>query len=116
MMRERICKIVKWLLPLLFIAYMGGITFFTHIHIVNGVTIAHSHPYQQGSEHEHSTTEFELFQLLNTVLLTGSIFIGILLAGLFASSYRPKFVFTCPELCTIGIKHLSPRAPPAFYV
>jgi len=30
---------MKYILPLLFIAYLGGITLFTHSHVVNGVII-----------------------------------------------------------------------------
>ena len=35
----------------MFISYMAGITLFTHSHVVNGVTIVHSHPFKKGSEH-----------------------------------------------------------------
>ena len=46
---------MKWFLPVLFISYMAGITLFTHSHVVNGVTIVHSHPFKKGSEHSHTT-------------------------------------------------------------
>ena len=39
-------NIMKCFLPLLFIAYLGGITLFTHSHVVNGVIIVHSHPFK----------------------------------------------------------------------
>ena len=42
---------MKWFLPVLFISYMAGITLFTHSHVVNGVTIVHSHPFKKGGEH-----------------------------------------------------------------
>ncbi|MGN0189762.1 MAG: hypothetical protein ACI395_09630 [Candidatus Cryptobacteroides sp.] len=32
------------LLPLLFVWYIGGISLFPHTHIVDGVSIVHSHP------------------------------------------------------------------------
>ena len=43
---EKLRNILKWFLPLLFIAYLGGITLFTHSHVVNGVIIVHSHPFK----------------------------------------------------------------------
>jgi hypothetical protein len=46
---------MKWFLPVLFISYMAGITLFTHSHVVNGVTIVHSHPFKKGGEHSHTT-------------------------------------------------------------
>ena len=63
---------MKWFLPVLFISYMAGITLFTHSHVVNGVTIVHSHPFKKGSEHSHTTVEFQLIHLLNHVLVTDS--------------------------------------------
>ncbi len=58
---------MKWFLPVLFISYMAGITLFTHSHVVNGVTIVHSHPFKKGSEHSHTTVEFQLIHLLSHV-------------------------------------------------
>ena len=55
---------MKWFLPVLFISYMAGITLFTHSHVVNGVTIVHSHPFKKGSEHSHTTVEFQLLCIL----------------------------------------------------
>ena len=39
---DRLRKYLRILLPALFIAYLGCIIAFTHVHIVNGVTIVHS--------------------------------------------------------------------------
>ena len=44
---DRLRKYLRILLPALFIAYLGCIIAFTHVHIVNGVTIVHSHPYHK---------------------------------------------------------------------
>ena len=41
-------KYLRIALPLLFISYLGCLIAFTHVHIVNGVTIVHSHPYETG--------------------------------------------------------------------
>ena len=64
-MRQLYRNIIKFFLPVLFISYMAGITLFTHSHVVNGVTIVHSHPFKKGTEHNHTTVEFQLLHLLN---------------------------------------------------
>ncbi|MDD4515550.1 hypothetical protein [Massilibacteroides sp.] len=74
-MKEKCVKYMKFALPVLFILYMGGIISFTHVHIINGVTIVHSHPYSKnadGSEHEHTGTELQLLHQLSTIQQVGS--------------------------------------------
>ncbi len=45
-----------------FMAYFCSITLFSHVHIINGVTIVHSHPFKQG--HTHSQEQaINLFSL-----------------------------------------------------
>ena len=57
---------MKCFLPLLFIAYLGGITLFTHSHVVNGVIIVHSHPFK--GQHEHTEVQLEtIFYLASFV-------------------------------------------------
>jgi len=73
-MRQLYRNIIKFFLPVLFISYMAGITLFTHSHVVNGVTIVHSHPFKKGTEHNHTTVEFQLLHLLNQVLVTDLLF------------------------------------------
>ncbi len=71
---------MRWFLPVLFISYMAGITLFTHSHVVNGVTIVHSHPFKKDSPHSHTTVEFQLIHLLSHVATTG--------AGIFFLSFQ----------------------------
>lgn len=52
---------MKCFLPLLFIAYLGGITLFTHSHVVNGVIIVHSHPFK--GQHEHTEVQLETISI-----------------------------------------------------
>lgn len=56
---------LRFFLLALFISYYGDITFFTHYHVVNGVTIVHSHyfhsdPHEGHREagHTHTSAEF----------------------------------------------------------
>lgn len=110
---KRLClNIMKWFLPVLFISYMAGITLFTHSHVVNGVTIVHSHPFKKNSPHSHTTVEFQLIHFLNHLITTDG---GVV---------NPYFSFVAILLCTLvwlpwqmaclasvrGVA--SPRAPP----
>ena len=72
----RTAAIVPTLLLLLFTAYYVQVNFFVHSHIVNGVTIVHSHMHRS-SHHDtdtggHDTTELTLIASLSSqFLLTG---------------------------------------------
>ena len=66
-MKQLLHKIARYFLPVLFISYIGCISLFTHSHVVNGVTIVHSHPYKPGTEHEHTTAEFQLIHMLSSI-------------------------------------------------
>lgn len=58
----------KYFTPLLlcvFCWYWASISFGTHTHIVNGVTVAHSHP-GATSEHSHSEAQFAIIDLLTS--------------------------------------------------
>lgn len=62
---------MKWLLPVLFIVYYSNVSLFTHVHIVHGTTIVHSHPSNNNADgkcHEHkSLAEIQLFHTLSTI-------------------------------------------------
>lgn len=87
-MKQGCLKIVRWFLPVLFISYMAGITLFTHSHVVNGVTIVHSHPFKKDSAHSHTTVEFQLIHLLSHVATTG--------AGIFFSLFSLLLICSIP--------------------
>ena len=69
--RQTMRKYLKWLLPVIFIAYYSCITLFIHVHIEHGTTIVHSHPFGKmngGPCHHHaSLSEIQLFHILTTL-------------------------------------------------
>lgn len=70
-------KFLQYSLLIIFLGYYGSITLFPHCHIVNGVSIVHSHPFNSSSDknpinHSHSKDEFVLIHLLTTFLFTFS--------------------------------------------
>lgn len=112
-MRQLYRNIIKFFLPVLFISYMAGITLFTHSHVVNGVTIVHSHPFKKGTEHNHTTVEFQLLHLLNQVLVTDSgllpIFVVSVLSLLCILLIRPQGACYCRPPNQSGAGPPSPR-------
>ena len=60
--KRLLLNITRYFLPILFVSYLVSFTFFAHVHVVNGVTIVHSHPFKKGAAHKHSTVELQLRQ------------------------------------------------------
>lgn len=58
---EKLRRIMKYFLPLLFLTYWGGITLFAHSHVVNGVIIVHSHPFKANHQHTQGQAETIFF-------------------------------------------------------
>ena len=77
-MSKNLKNIIKYLLPAIFISYMVGISFFMHTHIINGVTIVHSHPFDNDLEHSHNKSEFELINGFNTTSFIDNIIAEVL--------------------------------------
>ena len=102
-MKQLYLHIMKWFLPVLFISYMAGITLFTHSHVVNGVTIVHSHPFKKGSEHSHTTVEFQLIHLLSHVLVTDS---GLIPTFSVAALSLLCILFVRPQIEQFLLEHL----------
>ena len=52
----------------LFLTYQVSITMFTHVHIINGVMIVHSHP---SADNDHTHTDGQLLTLAHVSEWTG---------------------------------------------
>ena len=105
---------MKYFLPLLFLAYWGGVTLFTHSHVVNGVIIVHSHPFKTGHQHTESQAETIFFldhyvaSSVPVLLVAVPCFCALL--GLLAV---PRRTSICLSRLDDGI---SVRAPPVCVV
>ena len=71
-LRETVLKYIRMLLPLLFITYYSSVSLFTHVHIEQGTTIVHAHPFAAstgGAGHQHgSLAEIQLYHVLSTIV------------------------------------------------
>ncbi|MDO4755872.1 MAG: hypothetical protein Q4A54_05980 [Parabacteroides sp.] len=107
---------LKWLLPVLFIIYYSCVSAFIHVHVDNGTTIVHSHPYKkvsEGSTHQHaSLSEIQLYHILSSVNVTDGAVHSLQL-----DSYVQPFIYivektVSPTYLTPVLGELSLRAPP----
>lgn len=74
-------KSLKYFTIILFIGHFSSITLFVHTHIVDGLKITHSHPYNpfkgdKGANHNHSRNEIFLIEMLSQFLST-TVFVVI---------------------------------------
>lgn len=116
--RQTINKYLKWLLPVIFIAYYGSITLFIHVHIENGTTIVHSHPFSEkagGASHHHaSLAEIQLFHSLSTISVEDGAVHALLID--FQSKQIAEIIEypVYPDYLLPVKGKLSLRAPPVF--
>lgn len=115
--RNRFKTIFVYALLILFLGYYGSITLFPHYHIVDGVTIVHSHPFRHGSatnpfEHQHSKNEFVFIQLIsNLIAITPLVFYGVTIIRRIVNN----FFLTTDENVTVSFSRYYTyllRAPP----
>ena len=102
----------------IFSFYYVSVTFFPHTHVVDGVTIVHSHPFRSlpdktPAHHDHSETAFILIHFLSTILIASTIVnAGILFIrskpGVINKLFIEVFYFSPYFLTSI-----NPRAPTA---
>jgi hypothetical protein len=110
-------KLINCLLLTIFLGFYASITLFTHSHIINGVTIVHSHPYSSGTSdkpinHQHSDKEFSIIQFLSSFTTT---FVGVSLILSIILTLLYKIIFDTDGnhyLKSGGNCTYSLRAPP----
>ena len=89
-----------------------------HVHIVNGVTIVHSHPYHKTDDgrpdHEHGYAKFQLLHQLSVLQITGAAFVAILLAAFYSFIRNLSFAPVYPDYIVPFRGRRTLRAPPIF--
>lgn len=70
-------EISRFFLLILFTGYIGVISFYTHVHVVDGVTIVHSHPFKKAVPgqplHSHSPAGFQLIHSVSSFSSTSDV-------------------------------------------
>ena len=108
--------ISKYFFLLLFIGFLGSITLFNHAHIVNGVTIVHSHPFKSDSNgkplHSHSENGFITIHFLSVILIS-SILCYLSVQPFRHVSHKIINIITKRFVEQTFLRSYSLRAPPA---
>lgn len=110
----------KYFLAILFIVYYVSITLFYHSHIINGVTVSHSHFYWTHTDsngkpvnHSHSQDEYIFIKIITQFITTAvSGFIIFRMFLMVLNQYQiplKEFVFSA-----YNRPGYSLRAPPLF--
>ncbi len=117
-MKERLNQTIRYFLPILFAVYAGLVISFTHVHIINGVIIAHSHVQWGDKESDpqdnpHTDSELVLYNQLSAISTVS------LEAPTIDLSDPEQSVTVIPFVCNTVVAHLSEaitsnllRAPP----
>ena len=69
---RHIRKYSALVLLVLFSCYYSGISMFSHVHIVNGTSLVHSH-LGGGSEHNHSDSQYAVIDILSNFQSEGVV-------------------------------------------
>ncbi len=115
-MSQRSKRIVGGILLLIFTTYYVNITFFAHSHILNGVTIVHSHFHDKAHAQKgtHSESELTLISALSDFQSLTAISFFVLPAGLFLLTEVVR-IFSERVIASNPVACISLRAPP-FYI
>ena len=114
---KKVClKVLRLLMPVLFLGYLSSATMFMHTHYINGIAVVHSHPYQSSGDgtsgHQHSNQGFLLIAVLSHFsALVAAVGIVCLAAAILYKTRQ----FVTRKKAHIGLIHCAAfglRAPP----
>lgn len=75
-MRKMAGGMLKLLLPVIFAGYIGALSFYVHVHVVDGEAVLHSHPFRNlpGQPfHGHTTADFWLVHHVTSYSVTPDV-------------------------------------------
>ena len=105
-------RIIKaWVMLLLFVVYQVGITSFVHVHIVNGVTVVHSHLLGD-SEHDHTEAQVKSIELACHYACS-DVPEAVAVAAPFVVSLHTDYAEALVEVVTSEVPTFCLRGPPA---
>ena len=114
--KRLLLNITRYFLPILFVSYLVSFTFFAHVHVVNGVTIVHSHPFKKGAAHKHSTVELLLIHFLSHLTADGA---AVVFRSFPFYSFLIVFVARPFAVCSLSLSVswglVGLRAPPGLF-
>lgn len=108
--------VLKVLLLTIFLGYVGILVFYSHVHVVGGVTIVHAHPFHQDEGipfHTHSQVEFQLYHVLSSLNSGDDVVPHFIFGVLPALVAAMVSFFVSGGYAALPPSDVSLRAPPA---
>lgn len=107
-------NILNWFFIILFTGYVGGISLFTHTHVVNNTKYVHSHPFKVGEETQHTHTDKQLLTLdfYYKTTITSDILPKINLSALLNPITTPYIDLYCTPHLLEYFHDIPARGPP----
>ncbi len=113
-----VCKVATKLLLLLFLACYANITLFSHIHVMDGVVIVHSHFYlkghlDEGNQSPHSEEEIEFINAIGKVVAEAQSLVHVAISNI-AIEIHPHFAellvsIAAATMCALPLLRAPPR-------
>ncbi|MDR1595061.1 MAG: hypothetical protein LBS43_11350 [Prevotellaceae bacterium] len=109
-------RLISYILMVIFVLYYANICFFYHSHIINGVTIVHSHIHSKAHAQTgtHSSSELTLISVLSSfqTFQAGLCFAGLGVFLFLQTIIRP---FVKDRITQKSVICISTRAPPQIF-
>lgn len=120
MNRKTYHKIINILLLALFISYFSSVTLFYHCHTEGGVTIVHSHFFndsgdKNSTEHNHSSSQINLISHLSAIALTITSFF-FSFNKYIIKTYKQTVINDIHIKTNLYFHNISLRAPPILFI
>lgn len=74
--RKAADDVLKFLLPVIFAGYIGVLSLYLHVHVVDGEAVVHSHPFRNSPGqplHAHTTADFWLVHSVSSYSVTPDV-------------------------------------------
>jgi len=110
----RIKKIIPYFFIIALINYYASVTLFSHIHIIHGASVSHSHIHTDGHHDTksggHSEQSITLIAQISQFECSDALFVEMLHATFLPN--KPYFAETTHSKVSIYLENISLRAPP----
>ena len=112
MVGAKLLRFVRYFLLVLFVGYCSEIVAFLHVHIVNGVTVVHSHPSSHKETHQHSYVELQLYHVISRISIDDCEVSSLELPFFLTFLRSLDVIFSEGTGLTDIERYISLRAPP----
>lgn len=117
-MRKLTGDILKFFLPVFFIGYIGVLSFYVHVHVVEGEAMVHSHPFRNlpGKPfHGHTIADFWLVHHVSSYSVTPDVVPHFDWEACWTEFHTAVCYWSFDRLAAVVFGALYLRAPPVAF-